>query len=55
MEVMQDLTLFEKTLRKRIHGIVDLELECKSDREEMELLRKHIGIKLTEIERMGLK
>jgi len=54
MEVVGDITLFEKTLRRRIHGIVDLEVECQSERERVELLRKHFGIKLTEIDCTGI-
>lgn len=55
MEVVGDLSLFENTLRRRIHGIVDLEVKCKSERDKVELLQKYFGIKLTEIERMGIE
>ena len=55
MEVVGDLTLFEKTLRKRIHGVVDLEVKFESEKEGVELLQKYFGIKLTEIEPMGIK
>lgn len=53
-EIVGDTTLFERTLRKRIHGKVELEVECKSEEERLELLQEYFKISLTEVERNGI-
>lgn len=53
-EIVGDITLFERTLRKRVHGEIQLEEECKSEKERVELLQEHFGIKLRDIEREGI-
>lgn len=53
-EIVGDITLFERTLRKRIHGEVKFEVECKSEKERVQLLHEHFGIKLRDVEREGI-
>ena len=53
-EIIGDVTLFERTLRKRIHGKVEFEVECKSENERVELLQGYFGIKLRDCERKGI-
>ena len=53
-EIIGDVTLFEATLRRRIHGKVDLELECKSESERLGLLQEYFGIRLTQNEQLGI-
>ena len=54
-EIVGDITLFERTLRKRINGDVTFEVECKSEKQRLELLQQHFGIKLTDIKRKGIE
>ena len=54
-EIIGDMTLFERILRKRIHGKVTLEVECKSENERLDLLQEHFGIKLRDCERKGIR
>ena len=54
-EIVGDLTLFEKTFRRRIHGQVDLEVQCVNEGERVKLLKKYFGIKLTVSEQEGIK
>lgn len=54
-EIIGDLTLFERTLRKRIHGKITFEKEFKNESERMELLKEQFNIKLGECERKGIK
>ena len=54
VEVVGDITLFERTLRKRIIGVVKLEKECKSEKERVEVLEEHFGIKFRDVEREGI-
>ena len=53
-EIVGDITLFEKILRKRIQGEVKFEVECKSENERVQLLQEHFGIKLRDAERKGI-
>lgn len=53
-EIVGDTTLFERTLRKRIHGKVTFEVECKSEEDRVELLQEHFGLKLGDVERKGI-
>lgn len=53
-EIVGDVTLFERTLRKRIHGELRLEVECRSEKERVDLLQKHFGITLRDVERKGI-
>lgn len=53
-EIIGDVTLFERTPRKRIHGMVEFEGECKSENEGVELLQAYFGIKLRDCERNGI-
>ena len=54
-EIIGDMTLFERTLRKRIHGKVTFEVECRSEDERLELLQEHFGIRLRDCERQGIR
>lgn len=53
-EIVGDITLFESLLRKRVHGEVSFEVECKSEEERVKLLQEHFGIKLRDVERKGI-
>ena len=53
-EIIGDVTLFERTLRKRIHGMVEFGGECESENEGVELLQAYFGIKLRDCERKGI-
>lgn len=53
-EIVGDITLFERTIRKRIHGKVTFEVECNSEKERVEMLQEHFGIKLSDAERRGI-
>ena len=54
-EIIGDMTLFERTLRKRIHGKIIFEKECKSESERVELLEEYFEIKFKDCERKGIK
>ena len=54
-EIIGDMTLFEGTLRKRIHGKIIFEKECKSESERVELLKEHFEIRLRDCERKGIE
>lgn len=54
-EIIGDMTLFERTLRKRVHGKLTFEMECKSENERVKVLQEHFGIKLRDCERKGIK
>ena len=54
-EIIGDMTLFERTLRTRIHGKLTFEVECRSEKERVELLRNHLGIKLRDCELEGIR
>ena len=53
-EIIGDITLFERTLRKRIHGVIAFEVECKSEEERLQLLQQHFGIELGDDEQEGI-
>ena len=53
-EIVGDMTLFERTLRKRIHGELISEVECTSENERVDLLQKYFGITLRDVERKGI-
>ena len=53
-ELVGDVTLFERILRKRVNGKVTLELKCENENERVELLEKYFGIQLRDIERRGI-
>ncbi len=52
--IVGDISLFERTLRKRIHGEIKLEIECKSEKERVDLLEEYFSIKLEVNERKGI-
>lgn len=54
-EIMGDVTLFERSLVKRIHGKVELEIYCKSEKERVDLLWKWFRIKLTDAEQQAIR
>ena len=54
-EIIGDLTLFERALRKRIHGKIIFEKACKSESEKVKLLEEHFEIKFKDCERKGIK
>ena len=53
-EIIGDIKLFERTLRKRVHGKAVFEVECKSEKERVELLQMRFGIKLDDDEQQGI-
>ena len=53
-EIVGDITLLESILRKRIHGQVSFEVECKSEKERVKLLQEHFAIKLRDVECKGI-
>ena len=53
--VIGDITLYETTFRKRIHGTVDVEVKCKSEKERVALLFVYFGIRLTDIEQRTIR
>ena len=52
--IVGDVSLFEKTLVKRIHGQVEVEIQCRSEQERVDLLRTWFGIKLTDSEQKAI-
>ena len=54
-EIIGDMTLFERTLRKRVHGKLVFEVECKSENERVKLLQEHFGIRLRDCEWKGIR
>jgi arylamine N-acetyltransferase len=54
-EIVGDLMLYENGFRRRVNGQVELELGCSSEKERVELLEKHFGIRLTPQEQGGIR
>ena len=54
-EVVGDITLFQRGLRRRIHGKVEIEVECGTEKERVEALQKYLGIKLSPAEQRAIK
>ena len=54
-EVVGDLTLFEKTLKKRIHGENQMQIECKSERDRVRLLKEYFDLGLTTTQRESIR
>jgi len=52
--IIGDVTLFERTLVKRIHGQVEVEIECRSEQQRVDLLRTWFGIILTDSEQKAI-
>jgi hypothetical protein len=52
--IIGDVTMFERTLVKRIHGQVEVEIECRSEQQRMDLLWTWIGIILTDPEQKAI-
>ena len=53
-EVIGDLTLFERTLKKRIHGENQMQIECRSEGDRVDLLERYFGLELTTPEQEGI-
>ena len=54
-EIVGDVTLFQRGLRRRNHGKVEIEVECGSEKERVEALQKYLGIKLSIVEQRAIK
>jgi hypothetical protein len=52
--IVGDVTLFERTLVKRIHGKVEVEIECRSEQQRVDLLWTWFGIILTNSEQKAI-
>ena len=53
-DIIGDLTLYDKTMRRRICGQVDLTIECDSEDERVLLLQQYFGISLDARERRSI-
>ena len=54
-EIVGDLTLFERLVRRRIGGQTEVLAELNSEDERVEALDRLLGVKLNEVERNGIK
>ncbi|KAI4154211.1 MAG: hypothetical protein LQ340_001823 [Diploschistes diacapsis] len=53
-EIVGDLTLYEKVLKRRVRGQTELGISCQSEEERVRLLQQHFDIELNALQQRSI-